>query len=116
LNVVPDMLVLGKGMSAATYPLAVCCFRPHLDRFFREHPFVHLCSFGGSDLGCICSLAMLDQITEAEFLPNVNAMGARFASGFERLREKFPELVSGYRQLGLMMAFELQDDRLGPMM
>ncbi len=115
-QVVPDMIVSGKGMSAATYPLAVCCFRPHLDRFFQEHPFVHLCSFGGSDLACITSLAMLDQITEPEFMPHVEKMGARFAAGFEKLQERYPDLVAGYRQLGLMMALELRDDQMGPLM
>lgn len=115
-QVVPDMLVLGKGMSAATYPLAVCCFRPHLDKFFREHPFVHLCSFGGSDLGCVTSLTMLEQITEPEFLPHVNKMGAKFDAGFIQLKSAFPDLIAGHRQLGLMMALDLVDDRLGPLM
>lgn len=115
-GVVPDMIVLGKGMSAATYPLAVCCFRPHLDRFFQEHPFVHLCSFGGSDLACVTAHAMLDQITEPGFMEHVNEMGARFAKGFEGLKSQFPDMVAGYRQLGLMMAFDLVDDQLGPLM
>lgn len=115
-EVVPDILVSGKGMSAATYPLAVCCFRPHLDKFFQQNPFVHLCSFGGSDLACITSLAMLDQITEPGFLEHVNQMGDKFALGFEELKAQFPQLVAGYRQIGLMMALELVDDRMGPMM
>jgi acetylornithine/succinyldiaminopimelate/putrescine aminotransferase len=115
-EVVPDILVSGKGMSAAMYPLAVCCFRPHLDKFFQQNPFVHLCSFGGSDLACISSFEMLNQITEVGFLEHVNNMGAKFAAGFEKLKEKYPQLVAGYRQLGLMMALELSDDRLGPMM
>lgn len=115
-EVVPDILVSGKGMSAATYPLAVCCFRPHLDKFFQQNPFVHLCSFGGSDLACITSLAMLDQITEPGFLEHVKKMGDKFALGFEELKAQFPQLVAGYRQIGLMMALELVDDRMGPMM
>jgi acetylornithine/succinyldiaminopimelate/putrescine aminotransferase len=115
-EVVPDILVSGKGMSAATYPLAVCCFRPHLDKFFQENPFVHLCSFGGSDLACITALAMLEQITEPGFLDNVIKMGSKFAEGFESLKTKFPELVKGYRQLGLMMALELATDSMGAMM
>ncbi|MFY9221102.1 MAG: aminotransferase class III-fold pyridoxal phosphate-dependent enzyme [Blastocatellia bacterium] len=115
-QVVPDILVSGKGMSSAIYPLAVCCFRPHLDKFFQENPFVHLCSFGGSDLACVTSLAMLDQITEEGFLAHVNEMGSKFAKGFENLKAKYPQLVAGYRQLGLMMALDLTDDRLGAMM
>ena len=115
-GVVPDILVLGKGMSGGVYPLSVACYREKLDAFFQEHPFIHLSSFGGAELGCVAALAMLDQITEPGFLEHVNRMGERFAAGFQRLKAKYPELVAGWRQLGLMMGFELADDRLGPMM
>ncbi|MFQ6058135.1 MAG: aspartate aminotransferase family protein [Anaerolineae bacterium] len=115
-GVVPDIMVLGKGMSGGVYPLSVACYREKLDAFFREHPFIHLSSFGGAELGCVAALAMLDQITEPGFLEHVNQMGERFAAGFRRLKAKYPELVAGWRQLGLMMGFELVEDRLGPMM
>jgi len=115
-EVVPDIMVLGKGMSGGVYPLSAACYREHLDAFFRENPFVHLCSFGGADVGCVAAMAMLDQITEPGFAEHVNAMGERFAAGFARLQEKHPDLVAGWRGLGLMMAFELADDALGPLM
>lgn len=115
-GVVPDILVLGKGMSGGIYPLSVVCYREKLDAFFQEHPFIHLSSFGGAELGCVAALAMLDQITEPGFLEHVNQMGKRFADGFQRLKAKYPLLVAGWRQLGLMIGFDLAEESMGPMM
>ncbi len=115
-GVVPDIMVLGKGMSGGIYPLSVVCYRPHVDEFFKRNPFVHLTSFGGADLGCVCGIAMLDEICRPGFLEHVEAMGQRFEMGFGRLMAAYPELVTGWRRRGLMIAFELSDDALGPMM
>jgi len=115
-GIVPDMLVLGKGLSGGVYPMSAVVYRRHLDRFFQENPFVHLSSFGGADLGCVASLAMLEEITRPGFLEHVRQMGELLERGFERLRERHPDLVSGWRRRGLLAALELADDRMGPMM
>jgi acetylornithine/succinyldiaminopimelate/putrescine aminotransferase len=114
-NVTPDILVTGKGLSGAIYPMSATCHRPHLDRFFQENPFIHLSSFGGAELGCVAALVVLDETSRPEFLAHVRAMGDRFAAGFAQLQAKYP-IVAGWRQRGLMIGFELADERLGPMM
>ncbi len=114
-EVVPDILVSGKGLSGALYPMSATCHRPHLDAFFQENPFIHLSSFGGAALGCVVALAMLDQITEPGFMEHVQAMGDRFDDGFAELRSRY-EIVAGWRQRGLMIGFELIDPRMGPAM
>jgi len=115
-EVVPDILVLGKAMSGGVYPISVACYRPHLDAFFREHPFVYASAFGGAELGCVAAMAMLDQITEPGFLAHVRKMGARLQVGLEQLQRRYPDLVVEVRGQGLMIGLELADDRLGPMM
>jgi len=114
-NVVPDILVTGKGLSGALYPISATCHRPHLDRFFRENPFIHLASFGGSELGCIVALKVVEETARPEFLAHVRAMSERFAAGFERLKAQYP-VISGWRQRGLMMGLETSDERLGPLL
>jgi acetylornithine/succinyldiaminopimelate/putrescine aminotransferase len=111
--VVPDILVLGKGLSGAIYPMSATCHRPHLDAFFQRNPFIHLSSFGGAALGSVAALAMLDQITEPGFMEHVQAMGECFETGFADLRARYPALVAGWRRRGLMMGFEVADERLG---
>jgi putrescine aminotransferase len=111
-QVVPDILVLGKGLSGAIYPMSATCHRPHLDTFFQQNPFIHLSSFGGAALGCVAALAMFDQITEAGFMEHVEAMGNRFEAGFVQLKSRH-DIVAGWRRRGLMIGFEMADPRLG---
>ncbi len=113
-GVVPDILVIGKGLSGGVYPMSATCHRPHLDAFFQENPFIHLSSFGGAALGCVAALAMLDHITAPGFVDHVRAMGERFAAGFADLKARHA-IVAEVRQRGLMIGFQVCDDRLGPL-
>jgi acetylornithine/succinyldiaminopimelate/putrescine aminotransferase len=115
-GIAPDILVLGKGLSSAMYPLSSATYRPHLQSFFDSDPFAHLSSAGGSDLGCVAALAMLDIITSPLFLEHVSAMGRRFSEGFGVLREKHPSLLLGWNQRGLMMGLVLAASDCGPRM
>jgi acetylornithine/succinyldiaminopimelate/putrescine aminotransferase len=111
-DVVPDIMVIGKGLSGGIYPMSATCHRPHLDAFFQENPFIHLSSFGGAALGCVAAMAMLDQITEPGFMEHVQAMGDRFEAGFVDLQSRH-SIVVGWRQRGLMIGFEVKDPRMG---
>lgn len=115
-GIAPDIMVLGKGMSAAIYPLSSATYRAPLQSFFDADAFAHLSSAGGSDLGCITALAMLDVITTPGFLEHVRSMGDRFASGFAALREKHPSVLKGWNQRGLMIGLVLADEGCGPRM
>jgi len=115
-GVVPDIMVTGKGLSGGLYPMAATCYRPFLQSFFDADPFVHISTFGGSEIGSIVSLAMLDEVSKPELIAHVNAMGERFASGFAGLREAHPGIFVGVRQKGLMMALQLATAACGPAM
>ncbi len=114
-SVVPDIMVMGKGMSGAIYPMSATCHRPHLDVFFQKNPFVHLSSFGGAALGCVAALAMLDQTLEPGFLEHVQAMGDRFEAGFLDIQARH-NIVAGWRRRGLMIGFEMVNPVMGPLM
>jgi len=116
-GVVPDMLVLGKGLSAAIYPLTATCYTPAVDRWLAQvNPFIHVSTFGGSDIGCVAALTMLDIITAPGFLEHVRTMGERLMGGLRDLAAKHPALVRDVRGRGLMIGFELADPRLGQML
>jgi len=107
-GVVPDMLVVSKGMSGGMYPLAVTCHRPALQAVFEAHPFFHVSTFGGSELGCVVTEKTLEITCRPGFLGHVNAMADRFREGFLALAGAFPGLVRAFRQKGLMMGLKLQ--------
>jgi acetylornithine/succinyldiaminopimelate/putrescine aminotransferase len=115
-GVVPDVLVTAKGLSGGIYPLAATVYREHLDPFLRRNPFIHVSTFGGSEVGCAVALEVLDILEEPGFLEHVRAMAGLFASGLSRLRERYPNLLVEVRQRGLMMGLKLAGPALGPLM
>jgi acetylornithine/succinyldiaminopimelate/putrescine aminotransferase len=112
-RVVPDILVVSKGMSGGLYPLAVTCHRPALQAVFETHPFFHVSTFGGSELGCVVTEKMLEITTRPGFLDHVNAMADRFHSGFSSLLDTFRSHVKEFRHKGLMMGLQLQGEEWG---
>jgi putrescine aminotransferase len=105
-DVVPDLLVTGKGLSGGVYPIAACCFGEDVDTFFGTDPFFHPSSYGGSELGGVVVQAVVDKVTEPGFLEHVREMGDRLAAGFDELCARHPGVLVGHRGLGLMRALD----------
>lgn len=115
-HVVPDIMVIGKGLSGGIYPMSATCFRKELESFFREHPFIHVSTFGGAEVGCPVALAVLEESSRPEFLEHVVNLARLFAQGFEELKKKHPSILVRLRQLGLMMGIEMVNEQCGPIM
>lgn len=113
----PDIMVLGKGLSAAIYPITATCYKPEIDDWLAEvNPFIHISTFGGADLGCVAALTMLDIITAPGFLEHVQTMGTRLMDGLRAVRADYPALVADVRGRGLMIGFEMARPEMGMMM
>jgi len=115
-GVSPDIMVLGKGLGGAVYPMAATCIGGKLEQFFRDDPFLHVSTGGGTDLGCVVTIAMLDEITRPGLLEHVNEMGTLFAEGLADLGRRFPEVQVAVRQRGLMIGVETAGEMMGMMM
>ncbi|TFH26790.1 MAG: aspartate aminotransferase family protein [Promethearchaeota archaeon] len=110
---IPDIIVLGKGMSAGIYPMATCSYRPELESIFEEDPFIHISTTGGSELGCYITRKMLKIISRPEFLENVRIRGKQLQEGLLHLQALRPDIITEIRGRGLMWAIEFNADRLG---
>ena len=115
-GVVPDIMVIGKGLSGGIYPMSATCFRPALESFFHQNPFIHISTFGGAEVGVPVALAVLEETARPGFLEHVRALGRTFQAGFGALKEKHPEILVGLRQLGLMMGIEMVNAHCGPIL
>jgi len=115
-DVVPDIMVTGKGLSGGIYPITATCFRPPYESFFKAHPFIHVSTFGGAEVGCPVALAVLEESSRPEFLEHINSIASIFTKGFAELKRKHPEILVRLRQLGLMMGIEMVNDQCGPIM
>lgn len=101
-DVVPDIIVTGKGLSGGIYPITATLLSAELFAFFDDHPFVHVSTFGGAELGCVAALAVLDQIEAPGFLERVQALGDRF-------ERDLADLPFTLRRRGLFMGFKFDD-------
>jgi putrescine aminotransferase len=112
-DVVPDVVVVGKGLSAGVYPVAACCFGERVEAHFAQDPFFHPSSYGGSELAARVVEALVERYEDPELLPHVTAMGERLAAGFDELVERHPDRLAGHHGLGLMRALDTHSDALG---
>lgn len=114
-DVVPDIMVIGKGLSGGIYPIAATCLREELEAVFHTDPFIHISTFGGAELGCPVALKVLEICSDPAFLSHVKDIASFFSESFKALREKHPEILVGLRQLGLMMGIEMTNELCGPL-
>jgi len=97
-----DLLVTGKGLSGGIYPIAATLMTPEVHHFFAEHPFCHVSTFGGAELGCVAAAEVVDIISAAGFLERVVEVGARLEAAFR-------DLPFGFRRRGMLSAFVFDD-------
>jgi acetylornithine/succinyldiaminopimelate/putrescine aminotransferase len=113
-GVVPDIMTVAKSLGGGIYPISATIFKEEIMDFFIPHPFIHLSTFGGSDLGCIVGLATIEYIQKHNLADHAAKMGERFRKGFDRLVKDFPDLLLEVRQKGLMMGLQYTNQSIGP--
>ncbi|HEY5011971.1 MAG TPA: aminotransferase class III-fold pyridoxal phosphate-dependent enzyme [Acidimicrobiia bacterium] len=101
-DVEPDMVVTGKGLSGGIYPITATLMTAELHSFFDDHPFVHISTFGGAELGCVAALTVLDIVEEPGFLERVEAVGMRIEAGLAGLGVEV-------RRRGMFMGLHFDD-------
>ena len=109
-GIVPDMVVLGKGLGGAVFPLAALIARSDLD-VAGDIALGHY-THEKSSVGCAAALATLDVIDSERLLRHASDLGAWALVRLGQLQVGHP-LVSGVRGLGLLLAVELRDPGTG---
>jgi putrescine aminotransferase len=115
-DIIPDIVVLGKGLSGGIYPISATVIREPLESVFHKDPFIHISTFGGSELGCRVGKRVLEISSSSKFLNEVNSLAEYFSQGFEKLINNHKGFLIGLRQMGLMMGIEMKDELCGPVL
>ncbi|MGE0325633.1 MAG: aspartate aminotransferase family protein [Polyangiaceae bacterium] len=102
----PDVLVSGKGLSGGLYPISATLMTSELHQLFASDPFIHISTFGGSELGCRVALEVLNQVDRPEFLQRVEAVGEQLERGMRGLPFEL-------RRRGLMMGLKFPIEGAG---
>ncbi len=115
-GVIPDIFVIGKGLSGGLYPISATCYREDLDSFMNENPFIHISTFGGAEIGCVIGSKVLEIVSSPKFLDGVNSIGQKVEESLEGLMTKFPDIFVELRRKGMFMGIKMSDLGYGPLM
>jgi (R)-1-hydroxy-2-aminoethylphosphonate ammonia-lyase len=106
-GIVPDMVVLGKGLGGGVFPMAALLARADLD-IAGDRALGHY-THEKSSVGCAAALATLEVIEDERLLESSRTLGARAMERLRELQRRHP-LVSDVRGIGLLLAIELRRD------
>ncbi|MGO9195594.1 MAG: aspartate aminotransferase family protein [Acidimicrobiales bacterium] len=115
-GVVPDIMTTAKSLGGSLVPISATVFTEELREFLIPNPFIHLSTFGGSDVACAVALEVIAIIEETDLVAHAAAMGERLFTGLHSIAEAHPDVVSEVRGLGLMAGVEYAEDSMGPRM
>ena len=110
-DVVPDMVVLGKGLGGGIFPLAALLAREELNNAMPHGALGHY-THEKSPVACAAALATLEVIESEGLLARATEMGAYALQALRGLQAEVP-LISDVRGLGLLLGVELRDPETG---
>jgi len=108
-GIVPDMVVLGKGLGGGVFPMAALIARAGLD-VAGDRALGHY-THEKSPVGCAAALATLDVIEEENLLERARRLGAEALERLRAMQRRLPAVVE-VRGVGLLLAVELADPAL----
>ena len=108
-DVVPDMLVIGKGLGGGIFPLAGLLAREGLNQAMPEKALGHY-THEKNPVACAAGLAAIEVIESEGLLEQATAMGVHARQRMEAMATRH-DLIGDIRGLGLLMGMELLKDR-----
>ncbi len=107
-NVVPDMLVIGKGLGGGIFPLAALIARADLD-VGSNRALGHY-THEKNPVACAAALATIECLEEEDLLANAQDTGSYALTRLHDMMQR-ERLIGTVRGLGLLMGMELVKDR-----
>ncbi len=97
-GIVPDMLVIGKGLGGGIFPLAALIAREDMN-VMQDKALGHY-THEKNPVACAASLAAIQYIENENLLDHVKKIGAYTINGLRRLKQKYG-LIKDVRGIGL---------------
>jgi 4-aminobutyrate aminotransferase len=107
-GIVPDMLVLGKGLGGGVFPLAALLARENLD-VMADRALGHY-THEKNPVACAAGLATIECLEKDGLVENARLQGEHALQRIQVMSTKYP-LVAGGRGLGLLLGIELVKNR-----
>lgn len=104
---VPDIITLAKGMGGGMPIGAFVSSKEKMNLLQHQPALGHITTFGGHPVSAAAALATIEILTETNLIEEANAKGKQFAD----VLINHPK-VKEVRQIGLMLAVELINDKI----
>jgi putrescine aminotransferase len=112
-GVVPDVLLVGKGLSGGVVPVAGIVATADVYRPISEDPLLHSSTYAGNPLAMAAASAAITALEEDDIIPRAESLGARLLDELLALkRDHAPNVLADVRGRGLLIAFEFEEDHL----
>ncbi|WP_376767917.1 4-aminobutyrate--2-oxoglutarate transaminase [Neobacillus endophyticus] len=105
-DVVPDIMTMSKSI-AAGLPISAVTGRAEI--MDAAAPGEIGGTYGGSPLGCVAALKVIETLEEDQLLDRADVIGEKILSRFNNLKETY-DVIGDVRGLGAMCAVELVKD------
>ena len=115
-DALPDMIVSAKGLGGGIYPITATIIQKDLEGVFNEDPFIHISTTGGADIGCVVAKKVIEISSKDAFLQHVDDLAQIFSVGVGDFVQKYPRVLSQFRQKGLMCGLKTTSPDLGPLL
>src|SRR6266496_3863650 len=106
-DVVPDMLVLGKGLGGGVFPLAALLARESLN--VASHTALGHYTHEKNPVGCAAGLATLDVIRDEKLVEHAASLGDYALSKMQEMKSRH-RVIGDVRGKGLLLGIELTRD------
>jgi taurine--2-oxoglutarate transaminase len=109
-GVVPDLLVLAKGLTSGYVPMGAVIMRDHVARHFEDRMLPLGSTYAAHPLACAAALACLEEYEERGLIPHARQLGEVLFRGLRELATRH-QCVGDVRGKGLLACIELVRDR-----
>ena len=106
----PDIITTAKALGNG-FPIGATIVNAHVAEKIKVGD--HGTTFGGNPLACRLAVNIVERLADKGLQGAVVKKGELFRAGFEKLRERFPELVKEVRGKGLILGLQLSEDPTG---
>jgi (R)-1-hydroxy-2-aminoethylphosphonate ammonia-lyase len=106
-DIVPDMLVIGKGLGGGIFPLAALIARKDLD-IAPDRALGHY-THEKNPVACAAALATIEVLEQEKLLENARKLGDYALARMQAMKQKH-NVIGDVRGLGLLMGMELVKD------
>ncbi|WP_294379113.1 aspartate aminotransferase family protein [uncultured Clostridium sp.] len=110
-DVKPDIIVTSKGLSGGIYPISAAILSEKASYWMTKDGSAHMASYGGSELGCICALKVLEIIQRKETIENIEFLSTYLRKELENIQQENPDTFTGIRQQGVIMGLEFAGEK-----